>query len=37
MRDELPQLREHLALFGDDLPAELRAQFEQLEERLGRR
>jgi len=32
---ELPQVREHLAKFGDQLPEELWAQFETLEERLG--
>ena len=32
---ELPQLEEHLATFGDDLPAELRAQFDALKQRLG--
>ena len=31
---QLPQLREHFAEFGDDLPAELRAQLEALEKRL---
>jgi len=35
LRDELPQVREHLAKFGDDLPAELRAQMQALEQRLG--
>jgi phosphoenolpyruvate carboxykinase (GTP) len=34
LREQLPQLSEHLALFGDDLPDELRAQFEALEQRL---
>src|SRR5918992_1707704 len=31
VRAELPQVREHLATFGDRLPAEVRAQFEALE------
>jgi phosphoenolpyruvate carboxykinase (GTP) len=35
VRDELPQVREHLAKFGDRLPAPVRSQFEQLERRLG--
>jgi phosphoenolpyruvate carboxykinase (GTP) len=34
-RQQLPQVREHLARFGDDLPAEIRAQFDQLEGGLG--
>jgi phosphoenolpyruvate carboxykinase (GTP) len=34
LRDELPQVKEHLAKFGDDLPAPVRAQFEALEQRL---
>jgi phosphoenolpyruvate carboxykinase (GTP) len=34
VRDQLPQLREHLARFGDHLPPELHAQLEQLERRL---
>jgi phosphoenolpyruvate carboxykinase (GTP) len=32
---QLPQIREHLARFGDRLPPELRAQLRALEERLG--
>ncbi len=32
---ELPQMETHLATFGDDLPAELRAQLDALKERLG--
>jgi phosphoenolpyruvate carboxykinase (GTP) len=32
---QLPQVREHLARFGDRLPAEIRSQLEALEERLG--
>jgi phosphoenolpyruvate carboxykinase (GTP) len=35
LRDELPQVKEHLAKFGDDLPAPVRAQFEALEQRLS--
>jgi phosphoenolpyruvate carboxykinase (GTP) len=33
---QLPQMRQHFAQFGDDLPDELREHLEQLEERLGR-
>jgi phosphoenolpyruvate carboxykinase (GTP) len=32
---QVPQVREHLAKFGDALPSELRAQFDALEQRLG--
>jgi phosphoenolpyruvate carboxykinase (GTP) len=32
---ELPAIHEHFAMFGDDLPQELRDQLKQLEERLG--
>jgi phosphoenolpyruvate carboxykinase (GTP) len=32
---QLPQMREHYARFGDRLPDELRSQLEQLEQRLG--
>jgi phosphoenolpyruvate carboxykinase (GTP) len=35
VRDQLPQVEEHLARFGDSLPAELRSQFEALKQRLG--
>jgi phosphoenolpyruvate carboxykinase (GTP) len=35
LREELPQVREHLETFGDDLPQELWNQFEALEQRLG--
>ncbi len=35
VREQLPQMREHLARFGDHMPAEIRAQLEQLEQRLG--
>jgi phosphoenolpyruvate carboxykinase (GTP) len=34
VREQLPQLEEHLAIFGDRLPAELRAQLQALRERL---
>ena len=32
---QLPQLREHSAMFGDRVPAELRTQLEAREELLG--
>jgi len=32
---QLPQMREHYARFGDQLPAELRAQFDALAQQLG--
>jgi phosphoenolpyruvate carboxykinase (GTP) len=32
---QLPQIREFLDKFGDDLPAEIRGQYEALESRLG--
>jgi phosphoenolpyruvate carboxykinase (GTP) len=35
VREQLPQLREHLDSLGDHLPAEMRAQLKALEERLG--
>jgi phosphoenolpyruvate carboxykinase (GTP) len=35
LREQLPQLEEHLAIFGDRLPKEIRTQFEALEQRLG--
>jgi phosphoenolpyruvate carboxykinase (GTP) len=35
LRAELPQVREHLAQFGDRLPAAVREQFERLERRLA--
>jgi phosphoenolpyruvate carboxykinase (GTP) len=35
VRAELPQVREHLARFGDRLPAAVREQFETLERRLA--
>ena len=34
LREQLPQVKEHLAQFGDRLPDELRAQLEALEQRL---
>jgi phosphoenolpyruvate carboxykinase (GTP) len=35
VRDQLPQLEEHLARFGDRLPEEIRTQLVALKERLG--
>jgi phosphoenolpyruvate carboxykinase (GTP) len=35
VREQLPQVKEHLAQFGDKLPAEVSAQLEALEQRLG--
>ncbi|HTU14995.1 MAG TPA: phosphoenolpyruvate carboxykinase (GTP) [Solirubrobacterales bacterium] len=35
VRQQLPQIEEHFAKFGDGLPAELREQFEDLKSRLG--
>jgi phosphoenolpyruvate carboxykinase (GTP) len=35
LRAQLPQLEEHLAIFGDQLPDEIRAQFAALKRRLG--
>jgi phosphoenolpyruvate carboxykinase (GTP) len=34
LREQLPQVKEHLAQFGDRLPKELRAQLDALEQRL---
>jgi phosphoenolpyruvate carboxykinase (GTP) len=34
-RGQLPQIHEHYARFGEQLPGELRAQLKALEERLG--
>ena len=34
LREQLPQMQEHLALFGDALPKPVRAQMDALEERL---
>jgi phosphoenolpyruvate carboxykinase (GTP) len=35
LKAQIPQMKEHLATFGDRLPAELRAQMEALEQRLA--
>ncbi len=35
LRQQLPQMKEHLDTFGDDLPQEVRDQMGKLEERLG--
>jgi phosphoenolpyruvate carboxykinase (GTP) len=35
LKAQLPQVKEHLAKFGDQLPAAVRAQLEDLERRLG--
>jgi phosphoenolpyruvate carboxykinase (GTP) len=35
LRDEMPQVREHLATFGDQLPVPVREQFAALERKLG--
>jgi phosphoenolpyruvate carboxykinase (GTP) len=35
VKAELPQVAEHLATFGDRLPAEIRRQFDALEDRLN--
>ena len=35
LRQQLPQMREHLALFGDDLPGEIGEQMDALEKRLS--
>jgi phosphoenolpyruvate carboxykinase (GTP) len=35
VRQQLPQLKEHLAKFGDKLPPQISAQLQALEERLG--
>ena len=35
VRQQLPQIKEHLETFGDKLPAQLAAQLEALEQRLG--
>ncbi len=34
-REQLPQIRDHYARFGDKLPAQLRAQLDSLAERFG--
>ena len=35
LRAQLPQIEEHLARFGDDLPAEIRGQLEELKQLLS--
>jgi len=35
LREQLPQIRAHLEQFGDALPAEMTAQLDALEQRLG--
>jgi phosphoenolpyruvate carboxykinase (GTP) len=35
LKAEIEQVKEHLAKFGDELPAELSAQLEKLEARLS--
>jgi len=35
LRQQLPQMKEHLDTFGEDLPQEIRDQMGKLEERLG--
>jgi phosphoenolpyruvate carboxykinase (GTP) len=35
LREQIPQIKEHLAQFGDDLPDPVRSQLEALEQRLG--
>ena len=35
VKEQLPQVKEHLAKFGDKLPAEVSAQLEALEARLA--
>jgi phosphoenolpyruvate carboxykinase (GTP) len=35
LREQLPQVKAHLAQFGDRLPDELKAQLEALERRLA--
>jgi phosphoenolpyruvate carboxykinase (GTP) len=35
VKEELPQVQEHLAKFGDRLPAQVHAQLEALQARLG--
>ena len=35
LRAQLPQIEQHLAQFGDDLPAEIRGQLEALKQRLS--
>ena len=35
VREQLPQVKEHLARFGDRLPDEVQAQLEALQSRVG--
>jgi len=35
LREQLPQVKEHLARFGDRLPDEVQAQLHALERRVG--
>jgi phosphoenolpyruvate carboxykinase (GTP) len=35
VREQLPQVKEHLARFGDSLPPEIAAQLDALEQRLS--
>jgi phosphoenolpyruvate carboxykinase (GTP) len=35
VREQLPQVKEHLARFGDRLPAEIQSQLDALERRVG--
>ena len=35
VKAQLPQVKEHLATFGDHLPDEVSAQLDALEQRLG--
>jgi phosphoenolpyruvate carboxykinase (GTP) len=35
LREQLPQVKEHLSRFGDRLPAEIQGQLEALERRIG--
>ena len=35
VKAQLPQVKEHLAKFGDQLPPQVSAQLEALEQRLG--
>jgi phosphoenolpyruvate carboxykinase (GTP) len=35
LKAQLPQVEEHLAKFGDDLPGAVRSQFGALKQRLG--
>ena len=35
LAQQLPQMKEHLARFGDRLPAEVQSQLDALEQRVG--